>query len=427
MVRWCVGVVVLLVAACGAPTSPPPAPPPPVVAFVSPGPLAASHTALACADCHVGTETMTSNNLCLGCHEHDGLRARINVGRGFHASAVVRGKACSVCHLDHRGAGFDPRGWKSVKGGERAFDHDLTGWNLDGAHAAVTCESCHVARNKSGLRVYMGTDRLCGACHKNQPHGFERKDMLACERCHTQTTWKPAKRVMQFDHGERRDAAMPVIGKHRDVACMACHPAGLFNSPAAKPAECAGCHATPHAGQIYAARPCDQCHSPFTFKGTLAFDHGERTKFGTGASHRSLACASCHTPKLGAKAPNTACETCHAARAPHKDRFKAFGSPPACGTCHAPNIAFDATQPAVRPTWKPNRFDHGKSAGWMLRMKHNTLTCRACHRGDGPTKFEKLAKGNDCLGCHEHAKVHPDDQGIPKFKNAQCTQCHFGM
>src|SRR5687767_8450905 len=84
----------------------------------SPGPLATSHEDLDspdnCNDCHDGGRD-TSNGKCLGCHDHSNLEARINSGKGFHASSAVKGKKCESCHLDHKGRSYDLMGWKSMK------------------------------------------------------------------------------------------------------------------------------------------------------------------------------------------------------------------------------------------------------------------------------------------------------------------------
>src|SRR5262249_31756909 len=165
----------------------------------SPGPLTSSHGALdnqqQCNDCHVNGTRDLSNDKCLACHDHQDLGARIAAGKGFHASALVKGKKCEVCHKEHKGRGFDLMGWASIKGGQKGFDHELAGWPLNGKHAQTDCAKCHKLRNKTqGLTTYMGTDRLCGAagCHADdQPHKFQRKDMLACERCHSESVWKP--------------------------------------------------------------------------------------------------------------------------------------------------------------------------------------------------------------------------------------------
>ena len=81
----------------------------------SPGALAASHAALdnpdGCASCHAADRSITPEK-CLGCHDHGDLKARIDAGKGFHASAKAAGRNCKLCHQEHRGRGFDLMGWR---------------------------------------------------------------------------------------------------------------------------------------------------------------------------------------------------------------------------------------------------------------------------------------------------------------------------
>src|SRR2546429_104096 len=90
---------------------------------------------------------------------------------------------------------------------------------LSNAHGSLDdqnkCDDCHKAHDKSGLAVYMGTDRLCGAsgCHaKDQPHKMVRKVLLECERCHSESVWKPQKSQLNFDHNDKLYTSMPLIG-----------------------------------------------------------------------------------------------------------------------------------------------------------------------------------------------------------------------
>jgi len=395
----------------------------------SPGPLAQSHASLdsqqQCMSCHINDSKDLSNDKCLDCHDHNDLRDRIKSGKGFHASSIVSGKKCWSCHLDHKGRGYDIMGWKSVQGAEKGFNHDLTGWPLNGKHAQTDCAECHKNRNKQGLKIYMGTDKLCGAsgCHNDdQPHKFERRDMLACERCHSESVWKPAKSPanQKFNHDDRKDAGMPLFGSHKDVACAKCHPKSVFNLPAAKPDGCGnnGCHESPHNGHLFGKRDCEWCHSP-TFK-TLKqqnFDHSEKTKFDLGPAHRSIPCYNCHTKALGEGKPTGACEQCHSKDSHHGDRFQQFGDPPKCGICH----------PSGGPKFTPKVFNHDGRTNFKLTGKHADVPCRACHRGKSPSDFERLTdlisgKGvADCMGCHQHTNVHDK-----KFKNNECTRsgCH---
>jgi hypothetical protein len=422
----------------------------------SPGPLSQSHAASdnqnQCTDCHVGNTKDLSNDKCLNCHDHTNLRDRIAAGKGFHASAKVKGKECKTCHVEHKGKQFDIMGWKTVTSEKdhSDFDHEQTGWKLNGKHASTKCADCHKVKDKQGLQVFMGTDRLCGSagCHaKDQPHKFEasERDKLLCERCHNESVWKPAKNPSQqkFDHNDRKDAKMPLLGSHVDVACEKCHPKSVFHLPFPQPDNCGnqGCHQSPHAGLLFGIRPCEWCHSP-SFK-TLKeqnFDHTEKTKFDLGPGHDpkknpKIKCYDCHTKALGEAKPNGACEICHAKDSHHGDRFKAFASPsspgsPRCGTCH----------PSGGVKFVPTAFNHASHTRFALTGKHASVPCRECHRGANPSDFEDLQnlldvkKGTlvdkhkvDCRGCHVHKDVHAG-----KWRSDQCTQgaggagCHTG-
>lgn len=397
----------------------------------SPGPLSQSHAQWdaqdKCNDCHVNGTREVSNDRCLGCHDHKDLAARIAAGKGFHSSSDVKGKKCESCHKEHKKRTYDLMGWSQVKGGEKGFDHDKTGWPLNGKHGSTDCADCHKAKNKQGLRVFMGTDTLCGAagCHANdQPHKFERKDMLRCERCHGESVWKPQKRVLQFNHDDRRDAGMPILGSHKDVPCTKCHVKAVFNLPAKDPDSCgnAGCHQSPHQNHLFDSKRCEMCHSP-TFK-TLKqqynrdmpfFDHSASTRFDLGA-HKKLKCYECHTKQLGTGKPNGSCETCHAKDNKHGDRFAEFGKPaPKCQTCHPTT------------SWKPTAFNHART-GFKLDFVHAKQSCRSCHRGSSPADFERFTfePMKECMSCHAHAKVHADPENPKgKYRNDQCLKCHL--
>ncbi len=390
----------------------------------SPGALSKSHASLDnqtdCNKCHVNGTREVSRDQCLGCHDHNDLKQRIDAKQGFHASASVAGKKCESCHKEHKGSSYDLMGWTNLKGGEKNFDHDTTGWPLKGKHGNTDCAECHKSRDKQGLKTYMGTDKLCGSsgCHaSDQPHKFERKDMLACERCHSESVWKPAKQSLQFNHDDRKDAGMPILGSHRDLTCVKCHPKSVFNLPLPNPDACgnSGCHVSSHDGHLFGTKKCEWCHSP-TFKNFKQqysadmpfFDHTERTRFDLGA-HKKLKCYECHTKSLGEAKPQANCEVCHAKDNRHGDRFKEYGSPPKCNTCH-PTTSWKSTRP----------FNHSKTK-FPLTGLHAQITCRACHRGKGPAEFEDFKGDTLCMDCHQHKQVHEK-----KFNNGQCLGCHVG-
>ena len=380
----------------------------------SPGELTQSHAEFdsqdRCNDCHTGGRGL-SNDKCLDCHDHSDLRDRIRAGQGFHASTEVKGKKCESCHLEHKGRQYDFMGWRAVvTGGYKKFDHQLTGWPLRGKHRSTDCTECHKSRNKQGLRVFMGEDRYCGSCHKDeQPHGFSRREMMACDRCHTESVWKPEKKVMEFDHDDPKDANMPLEGSHVDVRCSKCHPRARFNLKKQDPDFCGNCHKSPHNGHLFDKKECAWCHSPNYRKlDAVRFDHAKRTRFDLAGTHGKLKCYDCHTRSLATAVPDKSCERCHAEDNRHKTRFEAFGEPPKCELCHPSS------------SWKPKIFNHNKRTRFELSGNHAKAECRACHRGQSPSDFERFdPRTVGCRGCHRHKNVHDGE-----FQDNQCLECH---
>ncbi len=375
----------------------------------SPGELAASHAALdqqgACTSCHEDDNSVSAAK-CLGCHEHQDMKARIDAGVGLHASPKVKGRACTLCHKDHRGRSFDLMGWSAL-GGESGFDHALTGWALQGKHAVRDCKSCHKASNKQGLRTYLGADRTCGGCHKNDtPHGALRSVHQRCDRCHSETVWNPPKKVLGFDHDDKSQAAMKLEGPHADVTCAKCHPKAVFKLPSFD-GSCAQCHKSPHDGQLFGTKKCQTCHSPALGKlDEVRFDHKRQAGHALLGKHAQLTCTTCHTKGLGTREPEATCESCHADDNKHGKRFDKVGG--TCTTCHS------------QRSWKSDfQFNHAKNTSFELTGKHATAACRSCHRGKVPSEFERLESSNGCMGCHQHEKAHGG-----KFDNTQCLTCH---
>ena len=411
-----IAIVLAMVAACSQGELTTGAETPTVIS--SPGPLIMGHRELddlgACDRCHVDGDPKRgiSADKCLSCHNL--LAVRLKQSKGFHASPIVRDKPCEICHADHRGRSFDPMGWRSLEGGRDGFDHDNTGWRLDGAHRMAACRSCHTLMDTQGLETFIGTSRQCGNCHaRASPHNFEKRDLQACGRCHSLANWQPLSES-RFDHDDRKDARMPLLGVHENIPCRACHAGAVFNLGMPRPDRCESCHASPHGGHLFGRIECSWCHSPTfkSFAGT-SFDHAEKTRFDLGG-HKQLECSRCHTTSLGMAKPPSACESCHADRNPHGARFAQYGSPAACAKCHTTMFGAMPT-----PKWRLSGFDHGKNTKFPLNWKHAELACRACHRGVGPTDFEKLDASKGCMGCHAHADVHDK-----KFSNAQCIKCH---
>lgn len=398
----------------------------------SPGLLTREHRKLDtpnnCNDCHVNGTKRLSNAKCLGCHDHRDLKARISAGRGFHATARVRGKKCESCHQEHKGRSFNQMGWRTQPGGMKGFDHKLAGWPLRQKHGVLQCGDCHKKRNSGGRRIFLGESKLCGTCHRSdQPHKFDRRHNMKCERCHSEIAWKPRKRNMAFDHNKKSDAEFPQEGAHKDVACSKCHPKARFNLKMRTPDDCRNCHKSSHKGHLFDRKRCSWCHSPkFRSLKQWRFNHAARTRFKLAGSHQKLDCYKCHTKSQGSRKPNRACETCHANDSKHGDRFKQFGNPPRCGTCH------------TEGKFKGKKiFDHNRNTKFKLAGKHARIGCDKCHRG-GPKNFEnhrkKTDNGRRCMSCHQHEGVHANQYtDLPKSRAPKgpdgkrmqtCLECH---
>src|SRR5512143_1419356 len=330
----------------------------------SPGELTSSHASIdneaGCNSCHNGDKSVAPAK-CLGCHDHDNMKKRIDSGQGFHNSVKVKGRPCELCHKEHRGRKFDPMGWETI-GGPQKFDHALTGFALQGKHENLVCQKCHTTSNKQGLRTYLGTERTCGGCHaKQSPHGQMRQVHMQCDRCHGQSVWQPPKQTLDFDHNDNSQAAMKLEGQHADVACAKCHPKDAFKLPTFDNGECSQCHKSPHDGQLFSTKKCQLCHSATlkTLK-EIRFDHKQQTGYPLIGKHANIDCYGCHTKALGKKKPDGNCEQCHANDNKHGSRFAKFGNPPVCATCHS------------QRAWKSDfQFNHKANAGWELTAKHS--------------------------------------------------------
>ncbi len=89
------------------------------------------------------------------------------------------------------------------------FDHLSTGFELDGVHRDLPCESCHLNA------IFKGTPRNCGICHitgstfnatpKTATHIMSTNN---CAACHDTISFRPD---VHFDHAE-------VMG-----SCVSCH------------------------------------------------------------------------------------------------------------------------------------------------------------------------------------------------------------
>jgi hypothetical protein len=117
-------------------------------------PLSGKHAGVQCKACHSKGYAGTPSN-CYACHASDDK----------HNGQF--GTNCDSCHT--------PNGW-----GNANFNHDKTGFPLEGKHAKLDCKKCH----QNG--VYQGTPDQCVACHNDKHNGEKGTD---CAACHTPQGW----------------------------------------------------------------------------------------------------------------------------------------------------------------------------------------------------------------------------------------------
>lgn len=192
-------------------------------------PLRFRHAEIECEACHksdVFAQEMDAR--CYACHRND------------DAHNGEEGEECGRCHNES--------GWAS----ELVFDHDLTRFPLNGLHATVPCEECHLTT------TFKDAPLECVACHEDDDV-HKRTLGERCERCHNPNAWA----LWTFDHD--LETEFPLEGAHEDLACEGCH-----KEPVDREIElsttCAGCHQQDdvHFGRF--GRNCDRCHTVESFE-----------------------------------------------------------------------------------------------------------------------------------------------------------------
>jgi hypothetical protein len=385
-------------------------------AQISPGPLSKAHQSLSgttqCASCHqFGAKTPTFK--CLDCHKE--VARALSENHGYHAQLRLKnpnGKECVRCHLEHNGQDFSVTHWDPS---QKQFDHKLTGYALEGKHAAVGCNQCHMPKNitesgralikyKDLSKSFFGLSQNCISCHTD-PH----KGQLGnnCQSCHNVNDWHAVK---QFDHSKTR---YPLTGLHAQVACEKCHKPDMSGGPARfkdmKFGACSDCHLDPHHGSF--KQRCEECHSTVGWKRLavgFAFDHSE-TKFPLLGQHATVSCAACHVSGDFKKPlPFENCVDCH--KDVHSGQFAGRPQKGECAECHTVS------------GWKPSLFgvkEH-TSSKYPLQGKHGKVECTKCHIPAGKDTIYHMAFAN-CTDCHKDAH---DGQFAAAPYNNRCESCH---
>jgi hypothetical protein len=302
--------------------------------------LYGKHIDIACSQCHLNARSVadlqSTPQDCFACHKKD------------DAHKGQFGNNCAACHTS--------AGWKPAN-----FDHNLSNFKLEGQHANVKCEQCHINN------VFKGTASNCYSCHqKDDKHNGQFG--MDCSACHTPNGWGNA----TFDHNL---STFKLLGKHANVECKQCHVNNVFKGT---PSDCYACHQKDdkHNGQF--GKDCSGCHTPNSW-GDATFDHN-KSNFPLTGGHINLDCTKCHTNGQFKGTPTT-CASCHADSPFHAG---AFGTD--CASCHNTSNWNQAIFNLPHP--QPTNGGEGGSG-----ITHGGAACRQCH----PSSVREAT----CTACHD--------------------------
>jgi nitrate/TMAO reductase-like tetraheme cytochrome c subunit len=376
-------------------------------AQLSPGDLAEVHAHLEglsnCTQCHVLNQKV-SNDKCLNCH--DLLNDRIAQGKGYHSSAEIKGKECIECHSDHHGRKFQMIRFDTV-----AFDHELTGYQLEGAHKEVSCAQCHrnefitSAEVKKLKRSYLGLTTECLSCHED----YHQETLPAnCMACHSFESFKS---TPNFDHA---NTSFPLLGKHQEVSCDDCHPTiQKAGSPfqvfkGLDYASCTDCHTDVHDNKF--GQDCRRCHTEQSFHQIVAissFDHS-KTGYQLEGMHQTVACRECHPVNYTNPVKHELCLDCH--HDYHNAQFVQDDRKMDCVECHSVH------------GFQPSTFtiDAHQQGPFPLEGAHLATPCFACHLKENRWEFRQI--GISCADCHED--IHNSYLDTKYYPEQDCKSCH---
>jgi len=247
-----------------------------------------------------------------------------------------------------------------------------------------------------------GAGRPAPQTNAKNPHG---NITIPCENCHTFTSWKPIRRVPEFDHNK---TSYPLRGMHQKVECTECHVKLVFSDVGTK---CADCHADIHRRQMGA--DCEQCHTVQGWDVSIQAIQNHQNRFPLIGAHAAVDCDSCHTGAATGQFQglSTQCYSCHA-----RD-FQSTTNPnhvsgqfsTTCQLCHSVN------------SWLGASFDHSLT-GFPLTGAHLTVACASCHVNNN---YSLTSANTACSACHM-----PDFQSTTNPNHVAggfattCQTCH---
>jgi cytochrome b subunit of formate dehydrogenase len=415
----------------------------------------ASHSELACVDCHVAlaawdpvAESDHAEHLpkvnCTPCHADQARALSRSVHRASSPADARPYPKCVSCH--------------GAQHGRKLLEHSSA---AERKQAVVeSCSACHEADAQSFASTAHAS-RLeseasgpsCAECHGAHdildPSGSQAQESARCETCHTTSRASL--------HRAAGDAPP-------EVTCLECH-AGhgskAKGTAVAHRSACSSCHGIVHSGSLPANADCATCHS---FHWEVAID-------GTAAPRREPpACSTCHA-EATAKLDDTvhahmraSCTQCHA-RDESSPCAEKLARSVDCSRCHErANASWLESPHSVNPgnghvaascvnchgTHEVRRSDDPKSSTYPIHLPD---TCEACHKrdptpehpapaGDKVERYETSVHGRalrvdglivtaTCASCHGgHDIRKPEDARAPTSRRnlpPTCGACHAGI
>lgn len=400
--------------------------------LLAPGPLMKGHEHLEhkdCLKCHEPAGGVP-NKLCMDCHT--GIKKQVLSKQSFHG--LMGGKDCIDCHKDHKG-----RDYNAVRFDQKNFDHNRTGFKLEGGHKGVECAECHTQkRTKKKIRQneirFFGTSDSCKSCHMDDDiHFFKGKfAKVECSTCHNVVDWKQAK---EFDH--KKETGYALIGTHSKISCEKCHaPKGKasakYDFPELKTKKCLTCHVDQHKTNLspkFRGGNCATCHNQIEWP-IKNFNH-KVTTFPLRGAHARTNCIDCHKQSSSVNRSkkgdyrwvglNQDCKSCHADYHGFGNRKSPrLGPLDNCAQCHMEN------------SWKQDlKFNHNTQTRFPIDGKHKKNQCFDCHvtqsgkKVGPPNTLRKYHFANlpqkTCEVCHRSPHSKEFHQ---RFKGVKCANCH---
>ncbi len=208
------------------------------------------------------------------------------------------GLECKDCHADPHDAQFEQKcdechselDWKGQW--NKAFHTADSKFPLNGKHAALTCDKCHIpAKNdvKLASAKFIGLDTKCLSCHED-PHNAQMSH--SCSTCHSEQGWKGM--YLLFSHNKH--SVFKLDSLHAGFSCDACH----TNTP-----------------QTTRYRPldkhCELCHNAQTLA-MQGITPPKQKLFESDPHWGRLACIDCHNVNIKHQSADSyadRCISCH--------------------------------------------------------------------------------------------------------------------